>query len=458
MRALLLVCLWSFVGGETIEKEFDFGDGQTLTLGFSPDLMRNPDWGLKDDFIDHDCNTIRDFDSSTPYSSEAEEWIYRYRRNWNTEKYFQLVKYNHAYGIPVLGMPWFTDDSMRRACYLVRFLFADNEWFRRYARASTMVVKGAWGGISPPAQAGNQGQSCPCGHDKPVPRRKNKDGTLKKLEKNHFPSLSIFATAHEMGHVYIAYVLTEMEKAGRLTVPKFINSTVWNWTQPYNAPFGDKNKWCGRTESSSKREGKVHDFIWNALQQDSLKGTTKIDRCQNEHFFIYTGQDKFLGFPSGGEPKKKKRKYLKENNTNLWNLLEKIWPCNNNYLSVCEDSAYGMTKGLTEKLRIGKHDPDSPADMVCKDDIDKPEIDEDEMQKLSPVPTEDVSIPKYVDWNKEKCLKVAREGEFLTSKQKLGDLEEGQVAKSLVDSNEYGWWLRKCCAKSAKFPISKLTN
>ena len=32
----------------------------------------------------------------------------------------EIAKYNHAYGIPVFGMAHFKDESMKRACYLIR--------------------------------------------------------------------------------------------------------------------------------------------------------------------------------------------------------------------------------------------------------------------------------------------------------------------------------------------------
>ena len=69
--------------------------------------------------IKHDCNTIRTFDWNNPEGS-MEEWIHQ-NRNWGN-KIKPFTKYNWAYGIPILGMPHFTDDAMRRACYLVRYI------------------------------------------------------------------------------------------------------------------------------------------------------------------------------------------------------------------------------------------------------------------------------------------------------------------------------------------------
>ena len=67
--------------------------------------------------IQHDCNTIRPFDRTN--LDNMEDWIAQ-GRTFKTKNTF--VKYNHAYGIPILGREYFTDDSMRRACYLVRWI------------------------------------------------------------------------------------------------------------------------------------------------------------------------------------------------------------------------------------------------------------------------------------------------------------------------------------------------
>ena len=39
------------------------------------------------------------------------------------------------------------------------------------------------------------------------------------------------------------------------------------------------------------------------------------------------------------------RTAFREANPNLANLVAEIWPCNNYYVSVCEDAAHGFTKG-----------------------------------------------------------------------------------------------------------------
>ena len=50
---------------------------------------------------------------------ELPEWIID-RRILEKAKLDHFTKWNHAYGIPIFGIESFSDDSMRRACYLVR--------------------------------------------------------------------------------------------------------------------------------------------------------------------------------------------------------------------------------------------------------------------------------------------------------------------------------------------------
>ena len=67
-----------------------------------------------DKLITHDCKTIREFDYKNP---DMESWISQNRKWKGMEKF---TKYNWAYGIPIVGMEHFSDDAMKRACYLVR--------------------------------------------------------------------------------------------------------------------------------------------------------------------------------------------------------------------------------------------------------------------------------------------------------------------------------------------------
>ena len=54
--------------------------------------------------------------------------------------------------------------------------------------------------------------------------------------------------------------------------------------------------------------------------------------------------------------------------------MKKIWPCDNYYIPVCKDAAYGFLLGAAQTFTIGKADPKDPANMICKKDLDKPQV------------------------------------------------------------------------------------
>ena len=66
---------------------------------------------LPADDLSHDCKTIRPIDRSKVKDDP-------FLNQFKVKKIY--VKYNFAYGIPVFGVANFTDDSMLRACYLLR--------------------------------------------------------------------------------------------------------------------------------------------------------------------------------------------------------------------------------------------------------------------------------------------------------------------------------------------------
>ena len=113
----------------------------------------------------------------------------------------------------------------------------------------------------------------------------------------------------------------------------------------------------------------------------------------------------FLSLESGGQPKEKAREEGRKQRPNMFNIFERLWPCNNSYLSVCEDAAYGFTKGMAQRFIIGKSDPDDRSKMICRNDVDKTEIEK--VEELSPAtvvshialaPTKASKIAKRVIW------------------------------------------------------------
>merc|ERR1712228_402624 len=91
--------------------------------------------------------------------------------------------------------------------------------------------------------------------------------------------------------------------------------------------------------------------------------------------------------------------------------------------------------------------PLPPSRMICLEEADKAEVEE---QPVSSLPQDDVYEDDYREWYSDKCARVLKIGGWIP-KGKLDALQAGVVAQSLQYSNERAWWLRKCCAKTAKF-------
>ena len=306
-------------------------------------------------------------------------------------------------------------------------MLAGNEQFRRFTYKSKMYIKGEAGGFCCPPNVGNAGLSCPCNPS--------------KRDWLPFPILQIKTAAHEMAHWYIKRVFQKMHAAGYLTLPEFKNTPEWS----FKAYDGS----C--TDGKIVEKDPTYLYLWNAVNQAVLRGVSKIDTCKTHHYFIYSGQDKYLSFVSNGKKKEEARRKLEEKDPNLFNLLKLIWPCNNRYISVCEDSAHGMTKGLAQKLLLGKSDPKNPTNMICNDD-DTAEIGETDVAEVTPLPKANVFTEDQTDAKQaQKCVRVMNLEGWMQGYADLLDLPIGKVQESLADSNERGWWLRKCCARTAKF-------
>ena len=50
------------------------------------------------------------------------------RRQYDLDQFYQ--RYTHAYGIPILSSEKTRDETLKRACYVVRFMLADREDLR----------------------------------------------------------------------------------------------------------------------------------------------------------------------------------------------------------------------------------------------------------------------------------------------------------------------------------------
>ena len=98
-----------------------------LYLSESTDDDDIPDF---DTLRQHDCNTMRKF-NSTNATQMNNEWplsnIKEWKLDWTPKKYQHKVnlsepytRYNYAYGIPIIAVDSFPEEALKRACYLVR--------------------------------------------------------------------------------------------------------------------------------------------------------------------------------------------------------------------------------------------------------------------------------------------------------------------------------------------------
>jgi len=498
MKALIFACLLAPAIGGFIRKEFNVGTDDRITLvinedqnsrfddmDFPEDLnYRVQDREDEDEYEDYDDEEDNDkpppdyedeeededseeeYDRSVPDITEHNcKTIYQFvqpadpkvhPRNLEpsyigknmkyVHKARSVTQYNHAYGIPIFGEAHIKPETMKRACYLVRYLMADNEGFRRLAYAKGMQIHANRGGFCTgmAPDVGNGGLSCGC--------------------IGKFPIRQIYTAAHEIAHWWINRVGDPMEKAGYIKLPEFENNESWQFKKNFRVKRQKKSK--NPTPGSkceeyidNKANSPWKDYLYNSLKQDlvtvyrpdnkpSKQMRTGIKCGKTHHYFIYTGEDNYLGFQSGGQPKANLRTRGHDRNPNLFRLLDQVWPCGNTYISVCEDAAHGFTKGLAQKLKIGKSDPNDPSKMICDEENDKAEIPDTDVEPLSPIPAEDVEGAR--------CLDVLKRGTemgipWIVKKKKMEDLDVEALQASLEDSNERAWWLRKCCATTAQF-------
>jgi len=357
---------------------------------------------LPADDLSHDCKTIRPIDHLKAKNDP-------FLKQFKIKKIY--VKYNFAYGIPIFGVANFTDESMLRACYLLRYLFAGNEWLRRYGRQTKLKLIGDKGGWCCPPQMGNNGLSCSC-------------ATGVK-----YPNTGMGAPAHEMAHWFIRRMLKPMARDGRLKIPAFQDDEYHTYSPTKYAPRNDT----------------LSDFLLNSYHQDKARGSTKIRDEKLHHYFIYTGQQNFVINNGGLVKTRANQNKLKVENKNLYALLTEVWQCENNYITVCKDAAYSFTKGLAQIMNIAKADPNNPEKMICSRTLDTAEIN-------TPSPITTPSTTLDVTQAPGKCEKVLMKNGWGSSNQLLPGVVQQSLGNDSDDmGNEAAWYLRRCCAKTAKF-------
>lgn len=386
------------------------------------------------DYLEHDCLTIKEYTYENFMCEPWNKGLSRKKfKNFKDDSEKKYVKYSHAYGIPMIGTAKFSDESMKRGCYLIRYIMADNMQMRIEARRRRMFNVGYNGRWCCPPQMSNNGLSCPC--------------------DMNFPSLGKDTPAHEMGHYFI-HLLIRMSKEGLFKLPEYVDpENLWKYQKPF-AMVTKRKKTCTNASVANQveKKGEFYTWVWNSRQQDRMKGTTVFaSACSTQHYIMYSGQNYYL-FQGTQSMMDGSRECFKKKSPNLINLMKKIWPCDNYYIPVCKDAAYGFLLGAAQTFTIGKADPKDPANMICKKDLDKPQIlvkDLPEMEK----PTEDLG-------SKIKCAKIARKVDPDLGMQ----IEEGKsvprnaFARYLKNNREEAWWLRRCCAKIANWDNSIPNN
>ena len=92
---------------------------------------------------------------------------------------------------------------------------------------------------------------------------------------------------------------------------------------------------------------------------------------------------------------------------------------------------------------IGKADPNNHTKMICRDDLDQPQLQSEEVPSII-TPTEDV-----YQVGKQKCMKTIRKryGKDYTGDEIRNELG---INDDNDEGTEYAWYLRQCCPKTAK--------
>ncbi|CAC5415195.1 unnamed protein product [Mytilus coruscus] len=245
------------------------------------------------------------------------------------DKFYQ--KYTEAYGIPVIASGQVSDNALRRACYVVRFMFADNKdvrtsYFKRYGRVAvisaseetTDIPEHRWlpkrmnertrglgaTDYAPVCTAGEENASCFC--------------------KDRYFLEDIFV--HEVAH------------GAHLLGAKY---AIAGWNTKLINQF-----------ESAQRTG-----LWNNTYAMNSSAEYFAEGVQS-YFNVNTHLDKADGVHGPISNRKSLQKY----DPALYDLVHEVFPCKNTFLKRCES-----TRGKELEQELKMNCKESSNEVISKD-------------------------------------------------------------------------------------------
>ncbi|XP_071160645.1 uncharacterized protein [Mytilus edulis] len=216
-------------------------------------------------------------------------------------------KYTEAYGIPVIASAQVSDNALRRACYVVRFMFADNKDVRMsyYKRHGRVAVIGASEGTTDipehswlPKRMNERARGLGATDYAPVCTAGEENASCFCKDRYFFEDIFV----HEIAH------------GAHLLGAKY---AIAGW-----------NKRLIKQFEAAKRKG-----LWKSTYAMSSSAEYFAEGVQS-YFNVNTHLDKTDGI--NGPISNQKR--LQEYDPELYNLIHEVFPCKNTFLKRCEST------------------------------------------------------------------------------------------------------------------------
>ncbi|XP_063425906.1 uncharacterized protein LOC134709688 isoform X2 [Mytilus trossulus] len=211
-------------------------------------------------------------------------------------------KYTEAYGIPILSSWNVNDDALKRACYITRFIFADNYAVRNsfYQRSGRSAVIGVHEGTTS------------------IPEYSHRDPSFSD-NRAHGPGATDSAPVSTGGEENLLCLQNDRYHSGDIYLHEFAFGVA-----NLGARYGISG-WFQRLENQYKI----------AKQQGLLDNNNAI--TNGVKFFAAGVQSYFniidFGATSNGTISSKDK--LRTYDPALYQLIEEVWPCHNIYLKRC---------------------------------------------------------------------------------------------------------------------------